>query len=68
MEASQKTAAARLKQDNAVLKRLEALEKAPTAPGPSLPSRGELTRLKNEVSDTVAQVTILVAEVEDIKT
>ena len=60
-----------MKQDNAVLKRLEALEKTPgtppAAPGPSFPTRGELTKLETELSDTVAQVTILVADVEDLK-
>ena len=60
-----------MKQYNAVLKRLEALEKIPgtppAAPGPSLLARREFTKLETELSDTAAQVTILVAEVEDIK-
>ena len=53
------------------MKRLEALEKTPgtppAAPGPSLPTRGEFTKLETELSDTVAQVTILVADVEDLR-
>ena len=69
--ACQKTAGARLREHTQVLNRLDALENTPlnpsASPGPALPSRRELTALEETVADTVAQVTILVVEVEDLK-